>query len=106
MDIPSADNWWMSSPVRRVIGLSAPGVGGTIVLCSQVEGFAGMMPSRSAIGRRKCFLIGHVTEVDVCPWAALWFPCAMHRKQEGGQSHLWPLCLSLLGQLKWCKASW
>ena len=106
VDIPSADDWRMSSPMRRVIGVSAPGVGGMVMLHSQVMGTVGILPAGSAVCRQKCFLIGQVTEVEVWPWAALWFPCAMQRKQDGGQSHPLPLCLSLQGQLKWCKVSW
>ena len=87
VDIPSAESWQISLPARRVIGLSAPGVGGTVVLRSQVAGWAGVVGSGPIIGGQKCLRIRHSTEVDVCLCAALWFPCAMHRKQEGGQSH-------------------
>lgn len=44
--------------------------------------------------------------MDVWPCAALWLPCTIHRKYEGGQSHLQPLCLFECGQLKWWRASW
>ena len=71
VDIPLADSCWMSLPVRRVIGLSAPGVGGTVVLHLRVAGVTGMVPSGSAVRRRKCFLIGQSTEVNVCPCVAL-----------------------------------
>jgi hypothetical protein len=32
VDIPSAESWWMSSPDRMVISVSALGVGGMVVL--------------------------------------------------------------------------
>ena len=100
VDIPSADSCQISSPVSKVIGVSAPGVGRIVVLRSCDGAPVGMLPTGSAIGNRKCLRIGHSMEVKVCPCAALWFPCAMHRKHDGGQSHPHPLCLSDLGQLK------
>lgn len=97
MDKPSAESWRISALVRTFMGVSLAGVGGIVVL--QVRS-VGILPTGSAVGRRKCFRIGHVTKVDVCPWAALWFPWAMQRKQDGGQSQPLPLCRLLRGQLK------
>jgi hypothetical protein len=55
------------------MGTSTPGVGGIVVLCWWVAG-VGIVPLRSGAGRQKCFRIGQVTDVDVWPSAALWFP--------------------------------
>ena len=100
MDIPLADSCQMSDPERTIMGASAPRVGGMVILQLRLIDAAGMLPSGSAVRRQKCLQIGQVTEVDVCPWAAFGFPCAMQRKQDGGQLHPWPLCRSLRGQLK------
>lgn len=62
--------------VRTCMGLSALGVGGIVVLRWRLGG-AGMMSAGSVVGSLKCLRMGHVTEVDVCPLAALWFPWAM-----------------------------
>jgi hypothetical protein len=67
VDIPSADSWRMSFPVRSVIGVSVPRVRGIVVL--RLWGGAGGV--LLSVRRQKCFLMGHVTEVDVCPCAAL-----------------------------------
>ena len=74
VDIPSADNCQMSDPERTIMGLLAPRVGGTVVLRSRVGAVVGVLPSVSTVGRRKCLRIGHVTEVEVWPWAAFRFP--------------------------------
>ena len=100
VDIPSADSCRMSLPVSRVIGVSAPGLGGIVVLRSRGVVAIGMLPAGFVTGGQKCFQIGHSTEVDVCPCAVLWFPCAMHRKHDGGQLQLRPLCQLDMGQLK------
>jgi hypothetical protein len=99
--IPSANSWRMSSLVSRVMGLSAPGVRGIVVLHALVGDRVGTVVSESIRGRRKCFYIGQWMEVDVWPCTTLWLPCTIHRKYEGGQSHLRPLCLFECGQLKW-----
>jgi hypothetical protein len=94
VDTPSADSCRMSLLVSMFMGTSAAGVGGIVVLRARFGGVG------SSVGIRKCFQMGQVTEVDVWPCAALWFPWAMQRKHDGGQSHPWPLCWSLRGQLK------
>ena len=101
VDIPSAESCRMSDPERTVMGVLAPGVGGMVVLHSWVGAVVGVLPSMSVVGRQKCLRIGQVTEVEVWPWAAFGFPCAMQRKQDGGQSHPRPLWQLLQGQLKW-----
>ena len=60
VDTPSAESWRMSVLVRRVMGVSAAGVGGMVVLRARVN--AGLV---SSVGGRKCFLIGQVADVDV-----------------------------------------
>ena len=75
VDIPSAKSWRMLLPESRVMGTSAPGVGGIVVL--HCQGGGGMMPSGSVVGRRKCLQMGHVTDVEVWPCTALMFPWAM-----------------------------
>lgn len=67
MDKPSAKSWRMSVLVRTFIGVTPASVGGIVVLRARSMG----IPVGSAAGRWKCFLMGHVTEVDVWPWAAL-----------------------------------
>ena len=106
VDIPSTERWQMSSPERTFIGAFAPGVSEMVVLCCRVVVRGGILPSRSAVGRQKCFQIGHITEVNIWPSAPFWFPCPIHRKQDRGQSQPQPLCLLLFGQLKWWSASW
>ena len=64
VDIPLADNCWMLSPERTVIGASAPGVRGIVVLRCQL---VVMLAMGSVVGRRKCFWIGHVTDIEVWP---------------------------------------
>ena len=85
---------------------STPGVSGIVVLRWQVVSVIRMMPLGSVMGSRKCFLMGHVMDVKVCPCAALLFPWAMHRKQDWGQSQPLPLWQSFQGQLKWWRVSW
>ena len=98
--IPSAANCLISSLVSTDMGPPAAGVGGIVVRRCRTGG------SVDGGGERECFRIGHETEVDVWPWAALGLPWAMHKKQDGGQSQPRPLCLVLAwGQLKWWRAS-
>ena len=56
VDIPSAESCLMSVLERTVIGPSAPGVGGMVVLR------AWLVLSK---GRQKCLRMGHETEVEV-----------------------------------------
>jgi hypothetical protein len=55
----------MSSPDSMVIGASAPGVGGIVVLRCWPVVAIGMLPLRSVVGRQKCFWMGQVTDVEV-----------------------------------------
>lgn len=91
IDIPSAESCQMSDLERTVMGALVPGVGGMVVLRSQVGTTTGVLPSVSVVGRWKYLWMGQLTEVDVCPWAAFGFPCAIQRKQDRGQSQPWPL---------------
>lgn len=81
--IPSADSWRMSSLVSRVIGLSAPGVGGIVVLRALVGDGVGTVVSESVRGRRKCFRIRQWMEVDGGGCMALCrFVVALHYTQK------------------------
>ena len=53
-DIPSAESWWMSLLESSVMGTSASGVGGMVVLRWQVTLGCRIIPSGSVVGRRKC----------------------------------------------------
>lgn len=75
----------MSSLVKTFMGVSVPSVGEIVVLHWWVVG-VGMIPAGSAVGRQKCFCMGQVTDVNVCPSATLWLPWVIQRKQDGGQS--------------------
>ena len=98
--MPSEASCLMVSLVSTFMGPLAAGVGGMVMLRWR--------SGRSVVGGGdlKCLRMGHDTDVEVWPWAAFGLPWAMHKKQDGGQSHPRPLCLLACGQLKWWRASW